>query len=96
VSTEGDSALISLSNVSLDESRVVELDLRGRSWEVVEARILTSDSANDHNSPVVPDAVAPRDFAAGVSVVEGTTGSGAVLRVELPAHSFATVSLTLS
>jgi len=90
VAPDGTSGLVSVSNVHLDEARVVEFDLRGRDFTVAGARLLASDGVSDHNDPSAPDVVAPVDFTASVEVV------GSVVRVELPPHSFATIELALS
>ena len=82
-------ALVSLSNLDLDEPRTVRLDLRGRAVDAVEGRILTAGAIADHNTAQAPDAVTPAEFAVGAPV-------DGILEVELPPHSFATVSLTLA
>lgn len=90
INHEDGTALVSVSNVSIDESRAIEFDLRGRTASLESARLLTSNDVRDHNSPQSLNAVAPVDFTASVSVADG------VLRFELPAHSFATILLRLS
>ena len=50
-------------------------------------RVLAASSIAAHNTPQTPDAVAPRDL--DVTVDEG------ILRVTMPPHSFATVSVAL-
>jgi alpha-N-arabinofuranosidase len=87
-STTGATALVSLSNLDAEASLTVDVDLRGRAVTSASARLLTGSSAAAHNTAGAPDAVAPVDL--DVEVVEGT------LRVTLPAHSFATVSLALA
>lgn len=81
-------ALISLSNLELDSARRVRLDLRGPAVDSVSARILTASAIAEHNTAGDPDAVSPREFEVD-RVVDG------VLELEIPAHSFLTLSLTL-
>ena len=87
-STKGDTALLSLSNLDAERPRTVELDLRGR--EVVEAtgRVLTAETLDAPNKAEHPDAVAARPLE---TIRRGDRG----FVVELPAHAYATVSLTL-
>ncbi len=80
--------LLSVSNLDAERDLVVEIDLRGGTVGPVSGRMLTADVLQRHNTAVEPDAVAPRPFE-GVKAID--TG----LRVELPAHSFATVSARL-
>lgn len=88
-STRGDSALLSLSNLSVDSSQSLVLDLRGRTVLAHSARILTARAIDSHNTTKEPAAVAPREF-------EGVQPCSGGLRVELPAHSYVTVSLQLA
>ncbi|MEU6861284.1 alpha-L-arabinofuranosidase C-terminal domain-containing protein [Glycomyces sp. NPDC046736] len=88
-SRKDDRLLVSLSNLDAAIEQDVEIDLRGGNVTDVEARILTAAALQDHNTPEAPAAVAPRSF-------DGATVEGGKLRVRLPAHSFATVSATLS
>ena len=87
-STTGSTALLSLSNLDAEASLSIEVDLRGRTVSSATARVLTGDSAAAHNSAEAPEAVAP--------VALDTDLDGGTLRVTLPAHSFATVSLELA
>ena len=87
-STRGDSALLSLSNLSAESSQSLVLDLRGRKVLAHSARILTARAIDSHNTAKEPAAVAPKAFE------DLQAGSGG-LRVELPAHSYVTVSLQL-
>ena len=87
-STTGSTALLSLSNLDAEASLSIEVDLRGRTVSSATARVLTGDSAAAHNSAEAPEAVAP--------VALDTELDGGTLRVTLPAHSFATVSLELA
>ncbi|MBK0332631.1 alpha-N-arabinofuranosidase [Brachybacterium sp. MASK1Z-5] len=85
----GDSALISLTNLSADTPRTLLLDLRGRRVVGHRAEVLTGESTAAHNTPEHPRAVAP---AALTTVREHERG----LELELPPHSFATVALQLA
>ncbi|MDR7187985.1 alpha-N-arabinofuranosidase [Microbacterium sp. BE35] len=87
-STTGSTALLSLSNLDAEASLSIEVDLRGRTVSSATARVLTGDSAAAHNTAEAPDAVAP--------IALDTELEGGTLRVTLPAHSFATVSLELA
>ncbi|WP_090590655.1 alpha-N-arabinofuranosidase [Auraticoccus monumenti] len=82
------SALLSLSNLALEDALEVSLDLRGVPFEVARGRLLAAEDPRAHNTPETPDAVAPSTLE---TRVEGTT-----LRVTLPPAAFATVELTLS
>ncbi|MGY5765296.1 alpha-N-arabinofuranosidase [Brachybacterium sp. DNPG3] len=82
-------ALISLSNLDADEARTLVLDLRGREIADVTATLLTGEGTATFNSPEHPEAVVP---VALTDVREHPKG----LELTLPAHSFATVSLTLA
>ncbi|MBB1509289.1 alpha-N-arabinofuranosidase [Tessaracoccus sp. MC1756] len=86
-STKDGAALVSLSNIDLEAATTVRLALRGRPVTAVTGRVLTAPSISDHNSPDVPDAVSPSSFEVGLP-------SDGVLEVELPPHSFVTLSLT--
>lgn len=87
-STKDDGALISLSNLDAGESRTVLLDLRGREVVSFAGRVLTSGELQAHNTPESPDAVAPVAH-------EGVRRVAGGLEVDLPAHSYVTVSLAL-
>jgi alpha-N-arabinofuranosidase len=87
-STTGSTALLSLSNLDAEASLTIDVDLRGRAVSSATARVLASDSAAAHNTAEAPDSVAP--------VALDTELDGGTLRVTLPAHSFATVSLELA
>ena len=87
-STKDGAALVSLSNLDADRPRTVVLDLRGRAVEGWSARLLTADSTAAHNVPGQPENVAPVDF-------DGVRTHARGLEVELPPHSYATVSLRL-
>ena len=82
-------ALVSLSNLHLDEPTEIVLDLRGRSVGGAAGRVLAPEEIAAHNAPGHSDAVAPVDLALG-AIEDGR------LTVTLPPHSFATVSLTLA
>ncbi len=87
-STKNGRALISLSNLDLEAAHSVTLDLRGHQVTDLTGRILTAGAINAHNTAHQPDAVAPQDLDVA-AVTDGT------LTVELPAHSFITLELTL-
>jgi len=88
-STKDGAALISLSNLDADAATTVVLDLRGRSFSGYEVTLLTAETLQTHNTPEAPDAVAP---VAHTGVREHERG----LEVELPPHSYVTVSLQLA
>jgi alpha-N-arabinofuranosidase len=88
-STNGDTALVSLSNLDADEPLHLVLDLRGREVVGHSARVLTAPALNARNTPGEPAAVAPASF-------EGVRPHAHGLELELPPHSYVTVSLTLS
>jgi alpha-N-arabinofuranosidase len=88
-SVKGDTALVSLSNLDADGERTVVLDLRGREVTGHTATVLTASATSAHNTPDAPDAVAP-------VALESVRTHERGLEVTLPAHSYATVSLTLA
>lgn len=87
-STTGQTALVSLSNLDAGGARTVVLDLRGRTVTGHSATVLTGESTAAHNSPEHPDAVAPAPLEAVRAHHRG-------LEIDLPAHSYVTVELTL-
>lgn len=87
-SSKNGRALISLSNLDLDNPHPITLDLRGHHVTDITGRILTADTINAHNTADQPDAVTPQGFDVD-AVTDGT------LTVDLPAHSFITLELTL-
>ena len=87
-STRDDSALISLTNLDAERERTVVLDLRGREVAGHRARVLTAPTLQTHNTPTTPEAVVPRTHDALRPHPRG-------LEVDLPAHSYVTVSLDL-
>nr|WP_245530217.1 alpha-L-arabinofuranosidase C-terminal domain-containing protein [Brachybacterium faecium] len=89
-STTGETALVSLSNLDLDQERTLVLDLRGRGVTGHTATVLTGEGSAAHNTPEQPEAVAPRPLE---NVRELENGGG--LEITLPPHSFATVELQL-
>lgn len=82
------SALVSLSNLDAEEGRTLVLDLRGREVAGFAARVLTAGVLDAHNTPDAPDAVAP-------AAHDGVRRHPRGLEVDLPAHSYVTVSLEL-
>ncbi|WP_374206644.1 alpha-N-arabinofuranosidase [Rathayibacter sp. VKM Ac-2928] len=81
--------LVSMTNVDLDEPLEIELSFRGGSVTGATGRLLTADSPQAHNRPGDADAVSPVPL-------EGLETTATGLRVTLPPHSFATVSLELA
>lgn len=88
-STKDGSALISLSNLHATEARTVVLDLRGAEVTAHRGQVLAAESTAAHNTPAAPDAVAPRELTTIRPHARG-------LEVELPAASYATISLDLA
>jgi alpha-N-arabinofuranosidase len=86
-STTGGQALLSLTNLSATDDLTLTVDLRGRGVSAAEARLLSADRPQAHNAPGSA-AVAP--VAYDVALADGK------LTVELPKHSFATVTLELA
>ncbi|WP_307858692.1 alpha-N-arabinofuranosidase [Clavibacter michiganensis] len=80
--------LVSLTNVDLDEPQEVVVSFRGGRAADVAGRILTADRPDAHNRPGDADAVHPVPLE-GIE----TTADG--VRLTLPPHSFATLSLRL-
>jgi alpha-N-arabinofuranosidase len=80
--------LVSLSNVDLDGPQEVVVSFRGGRVDDVVGRILTADRPDAHNRPGDADAVHPVPLE-GIE----TTADG--VRLTLPPHSFATLSLRL-
>jgi len=87
-SVKDDAALVSLSNLDTETDRTVVLDLRGRDVVGHDARVLTASALDAHNTPQQRDAVAPRPHA-------GVRPHARGLEVDVPAHSYVTVSLGL-
>src|SRR5699024_433912 len=58
-STTGETALVSLSNLDLDQERTLVLDLRGRAVAGHSAQVLTAEAAGTYNTPEQPDASHP-------------------------------------
>jgi len=83
------SALVSLSNVDAEEAVDIVLDLRGVDVAAFEGRLLTASTLQTHNSAQDPDAVAPVPL-------DGIERHPRGLRVSLPRHSFATITLELA
>lgn len=88
-STKDGSALVSLSNLDADQATTVVLDLRGADIAGFSARVLTAASTAEHNTPENPDAVAPASH-------DGIRRHARGLEVDLPAHSYVTVSLEIA
>ena len=88
-STKDGAALVSLSNLDAGQARTIVLDLRGAEITGFSAQVLTAASTADHNTPQNPDAVAPASH-------DGIRRHERGLEVDLPAHSYLTVSLELA
>ncbi|MGN9913864.1 alpha-N-arabinofuranosidase [Phytohabitans sp. LJ34] len=88
-STKDGAALVSLTNLHAERPETVTLDLRGREVTDYEARVLTGESLNAHNSAARTDAVTPRPHTALKASAQG-------LEVTLPPHSYVTVRLLLA
>ncbi len=88
-STKDGAALVSLSNLDADQARTIVLDLRGRDVTGFSARALTAGSLHAHNTPAAPDTVAPAAHAGIRHHVRG-------VEVDLPAHSYVTVTVELA
>ncbi|MBT2532459.1 alpha-N-arabinofuranosidase [Arthrobacter sp. ISL-48] len=87
-SAKDDTALVSLSNLDAEQPATLLLDLRGRAVAGWTAQLLSAPSLNTHNTAGDPVAVQPVDFTA---VKDHPSG----LELELPPHSYVTVSLNL-
>jgi alpha-N-arabinofuranosidase len=87
--TKDGRVLVSLTNLDPDADVTLSFQLRGGDVALDGARILTADSLQSHNTATALDAVAPQNF-------DGARLTDGLLEVSLPAHSFATVSLTVS
>lgn len=85
-SIRDETALISVSNLSLTDGQTLRLDLRGRSFGRPEGRILTASAIGDHNTMEDPEVIAP----ATLDVAEAVDR---FLDIELPPHSFVTLSV---
>lgn len=71
---------ISLSNVHLDESQEIDINLEGLKVKSVTGEILTTKNITDHNTFENPNVVAPKAFN-GAKIAKGA------LKVTLPAKS---------
>ncbi|WP_018532053.1 MULTISPECIES: alpha-L-arabinofuranosidase C-terminal domain-containing protein [unclassified Streptomyces] len=78
--------LISMTNLDAEEGLDVTLDLRGGSLGTPTATVLGAAGLNAHNTPDHPDVVRPRQL-------DHVRLDGTDLRVQMPAHSFVTVSI---
>jgi alpha-N-arabinofuranosidase len=87
-STRDDRALVSISHLDIDTPRTIVLDLRGREVAAHRARVLTGQSAADHNTAASPHAVEPTELTAVRPHPRG-------LEITMPPHSFATVEVDL-
>ena len=87
-STAGDSLLLSISNLDLDQPTRLCVELRGRLVSGAEGRVLTSSSVSDHNTAEQPGLVAPEPCPVQL------TEHG--LELDLPPCSFVTVKVGLA
>jgi alpha-L-arabinofuranosidase len=81
-------ALVSITNLDPGSPADVVLDLRGADIRNPQGRLLTASKLQFHNTTAEPAAVAPVPLTALEADPRG-------LRVTLPPHSFATISLEL-
>ncbi len=88
-STAEDTALISLSNLDAEDAQLIVLDLRGRALAGFAATVLTAGTLQAHNTPNRPEAVVPVAH-------DGVRAHPNGLAVDLPPHSYVTVSLRLA
>ncbi len=87
-STTGSTVLVSITNLDAEAGVDLALDLRGAQVGSPVGRVLAASAINAHNTPDDLTAVRPEPLTS-VEVL------GSTLRVSLPAHSFATVELTV-
>ena len=87
-SVKGDTALVSITNLDVDQGVELTLDLRGAPVGSPIGRLLSAPALNAHNTPDAPTAVRPESLSR-VEVLGNT------LRVTLPPHAFATVQLAV-
>ncbi|WP_369069772.1 alpha-L-arabinofuranosidase C-terminal domain-containing protein, partial [Kineococcus terrestris] len=88
-STKDGRVLVSLTNLDAADGLEVDLDLRGAAVSDARVRLLTADELAAHNTAdATPVVVRDAD--------EIATLEGGRLRVRLPQHSFATVSLAVT
>ncbi|TDC22985.1 alpha-N-arabinofuranosidase [Streptomyces sp. 8K308] len=81
--------LVSLTNLDAEQATEITLDLRGGVVGEPNARLLTADRLQAHNTGDDPEAVAARPFDDVARTAEGG------LRLTLPPHSFGTVAARL-
>ena len=77
--------LISVTNLDAEAPAAVEFDLRGGRVGEPTATVLTAATLQAHNTPENPDVVRPKPLAIQLR--------GTVLSVDVPPHSFATVTV---
>jgi alpha-N-arabinofuranosidase len=78
--TKDGSIVLSLTNVSLDKDKTVDIQLNGLNAKTVSGRILTSKNVADFNDFQHPNVVAPKEFK------DAKLNKG-VLTVKIPAKS---------
>jgi len=77
---------ISLSNVDLEQTQTLTIDLRNTPVKSATGKILTSSSINDHNTFDSPGKIKPEDFK-GAKIEKG------ILKVTLPPMSIVTMAV---
>jgi alpha-N-arabinofuranosidase len=84
--TKDGSIIVSLTNVSLDQDKTVDIQLNGVDAKTVSGRILTSKNVADFNDFQHPNVVAPKEFK------DAKLNKG-VLTVKVPAKSLIVLTL---
>ena len=84
--TKDGSIVVSLTNVSLDQDKTVDIQLNGVDAKTVSGRILTSKNVADFNDFQHPNVVAPKEFK------DAKLNKG-VLTVKVPAKSLIVLTL---
>ena len=84
--TKDSSIILSLTNVSLDKDKTVDIQLNGLNAKTVSGRILTSKNVADFNDFQHPNVVAPKEF-------KDAKLAKNVLTVKVPAKSLIVLTL---
>jgi alpha-N-arabinofuranosidase len=84
--TKDGSIIVSLTNVSLDQDKTVDIQLNGVDAKTVSGRILTSKNVADFNDFQHPNVVAPKEF-------KDAKLAKNVLTVKVPAKSLIVLTL---
>ena len=77
---------VSLTNIDLNKSQTIEIDIRGEDYNKVNAQILSSAKISDHNTFESPEMVKPKEF-------KGVTLKNGILNMTLPPFSVVVVNL---